>query len=194
MGAPSADRPPRRPLLICYALLLLSVVVGCGALDQEHPKELGFVPRQAEIAYAQADGVSWDGRHGPNPGLAIHFEGEEMPEGVTTDDLNLYGGFGPAPDPFAEVIVGGRLVMTTNANPDSLLPYWDNPPVQLSLLPDTRITVRLWDHDDGVQDPIGEVVLRGEQLLTGDWEFVVDRVGQARNLRLVLQPALEDIE
>ncbi len=192
MAASSTN--PRQWQAVVLALAAALLLCACGDMSEDHPKEVGVVPRQAEISYAQEDGQSWDDGHGPLPAMASHFEGEELPEGVTVDDINRFGGFGPAPDPFAEVFVGGRLVMTTNANPDSLLPYWDNDPVKLNLLPDTRVTIRLWDQDDRVQDPIGEVVLRGEQLTGGEWEITVDSVGQARNLRIILQPALEDIQ
>ena len=168
------------------ALLLLGAgATGCSDLFEDRPIDLLLTPRSARISYAKADGSSWDGDLPRLSPLAGHFWGEEPPEGVSMAERNLFEGFDGAPDPFVEVFRETDLIMTTSVEPNNLLPYWDEEPVPVSVLPGTGITLRIWDRDEGLQDLIAEVELRGRDLDIDGWEIDFD-LDLVRTFRLLI--------
>ncbi len=170
---------------VALALALLSASSACDDFGEDKPTRVQLTPHSAKIAYAQADGRSWDGETEPAPGLAQFFYGDTLPEGLTVADTNRFESFDTAPDPFVEIYMDARLLLTTAADQNNLLPYWDSAPLELEVYDGSRFWVRVWDQDEGVQDPIGEAEFRGADLTTGNWELALS-MGQVRDLRLLI--------
>jgi hypothetical protein len=116
---------------------------GCGAVYPQLETPLRQPPRQAVLAPPPPEDL-----------LFLKFAGATIPR-RTRDGRNWDDVGGSLPDPFAKLIVNGKVILETPVQSNTLTPTWpDQPKANYHVPPDAVAKVELWDSNPINNHPI----------------------------------------
>lgn len=140
-------RVPRRGALLALVAVSAAAaggLAGCPVVYPELATKLRKAPNDVALEPGPPADLRW-----------IRFSSARIPP-RTRDGRTWDQAFGKLPDPYAKLLINGKLVLRTPAQSNTLEPTWpDGPRGNFRIRPEDRLRVELWDSNPINDKPIG---------------------------------------